>query len=63
MLVGPEGQRLDLPAEVLGILRVVVDALSEGLAITIARITPSCRPVRPLSRGDRSCQPFIDTCW
>jgi excisionase family DNA binding protein len=36
MLVGPEGQRLDLPAEVLGILRVVVDALSEGLAITIA---------------------------
>jgi excisionase family DNA binding protein len=36
MLVGPEGQRLDLPAEVIGILRVIVDALSEGLAITIA---------------------------
>ena len=36
MLVGPGGQRLDLPAEVLGILRVVVDALSEGHAITIA---------------------------
>jgi excisionase family DNA binding protein len=36
MLVGPGGQRVDLPAEVFDILRVVVDALSEGLAITIA---------------------------
>ena len=35
-LLGPDGERLDLPAEVFEILREVVEALSQGLAITIA---------------------------
>ncbi len=35
-LVGPDGERLDLPPEVFEILREVVEALAQGLAITIA---------------------------
>src|ERR1700722_8917022 len=35
-LVGPDGERLDVPPEVFEILREVVEALSQGLAITIA---------------------------
>src|SRR5262245_42357433 len=35
-LVGPDGTRLRLPDEVYLVLRNVVDALSQGLAITIA---------------------------
>jgi excisionase family DNA binding protein len=35
-LVGPDGERLELPPEVFLILRDVVSALSQGLAITIA---------------------------
>jgi excisionase family DNA binding protein len=36
MLVGPDGVRLEMPKEVLEVLRVVVEALSRGLAITVA---------------------------
>ena len=35
-LVGPDGEQLNLPPEVLEILREVVEALAQGLAITIA---------------------------
>jgi excisionase family DNA binding protein len=35
-LVGPDGERLDLPPEVFEIFRDVVEALAQGLAITIA---------------------------
>jgi hypothetical protein len=35
-LVGPDGARLELPAEVFEVLRDVVEALSRGLAITVA---------------------------
>ena len=35
-LVGPDGERLDLPPEVFEILREVLEALAQGLAITIA---------------------------
>ena len=35
-LVGPDGSQNDIPAELYGVLRDVVAALSEGLAITIA---------------------------
>ena len=35
-LVGPDGERLELPPEVFEILREVVETLSQGLAITIA---------------------------
>jgi excisionase family DNA binding protein len=35
-LTGPDGTRLDLPAEVFEVLREVVAALSQGLAITVA---------------------------
>jgi len=35
-LVGPDGTRLPLPDEVYRVLRGVVDAMSQGLAITIA---------------------------
>jgi excisionase family DNA binding protein len=35
-LVGPDGGRLDLPPEVFEIFRAAVEALSQGLAITIA---------------------------
>jgi excisionase family DNA binding protein len=35
-LVGPDGERLDLPPEVFEIFRAVVESLSQGLAITIA---------------------------
>jgi excisionase family DNA binding protein len=35
-LVGPDGERLDLPPEVFEILREVVGALAQGLAITVA---------------------------
>ena len=35
-LVGPDGERLDVPAEAFEILREVVEALAQGLAITIA---------------------------
>jgi len=35
-LVGPDGERLDLPPEVFEIFREVVEALAQGLAITIA---------------------------
>ncbi|OLR91039.1 helix-turn-helix domain-containing protein [Actinokineospora bangkokensis] len=35
-LIGPGGERVELPAEVFGVLRDVVEALSQGMAITIA---------------------------
>src|ERR1700733_4752183 len=35
-LTGPDGTRLELPAEVFEVLREVVAALSQGLAITVA---------------------------
>ena len=35
-LVGPDGSQIDIPADLYGVLRDVVGALSEGLAITIA---------------------------
>lgn len=35
-LVGPGGERLELPAEVFEVLRDVVEALSRGLTITVA---------------------------
>jgi excisionase family DNA binding protein len=35
-LVGPDGSEIEIPAELYGVLRDVVDALSEGLAISIA---------------------------
>jgi excisionase family DNA binding protein len=35
-LVGPDGERLELPPEVFEVLREVVEALAGGLAITIA---------------------------
>lgn len=35
-LIGPDGERLDLPPEVFEILREVMEALAQGLAITIA---------------------------
>jgi excisionase family DNA binding protein len=35
-LVGPDGSEIDIPAELYALLRDVVDALSEGLAISIA---------------------------
>ena len=35
-LPGPDGTRLELPGEVLEVLREVVAALSQGLAITVA---------------------------
>lgn len=35
-LVGPDGSQLDIPDELYGVLRDVVSALSQGLAISIA---------------------------
>lgn len=35
-LVGPDGSRIEVPDELYAVLRDVVEALSEGLAITIA---------------------------
>jgi excisionase family DNA binding protein len=35
-LIGPDGERLDLPPEIFEILREVVEVLAQGLAITIA---------------------------
>jgi excisionase family DNA binding protein len=35
-LTGPDGTRLELPGEVFEVLREVVSALSQGLAITVA---------------------------
>lgn len=35
-LVGPDGSEIEVPDELYGVLRDVVDALSQGLAITIA---------------------------
>jgi excisionase family DNA binding protein len=35
-LVGPDGSEMEIPEELYGVLRDVVTALSEGLAITIA---------------------------
>jgi len=35
-LTGPDGTRIDLPSEVFEVLREVVAALSQGLAITVA---------------------------
>jgi excisionase family DNA binding protein len=35
-LVGPDGERLELPSEVFDVLRSVVEALAHGLAITVA---------------------------
>lgn len=35
-LTGPDGTRIDLPGEVFEVLREVVSALSQGLAITVA---------------------------
>ncbi len=35
-LTGPDGTRIELPGEVYEVLREVVSALSEGLAITVA---------------------------
>ena len=36
MLTGPDGTQLELPGEVFEVLREVVAALSQGLAITVA---------------------------
>jgi len=49
VLVAPDGARISLPDEVFEILRDVLRALSEGLAITIAR-----SPRRVPSRSARS---------
>jgi excisionase family DNA binding protein len=35
-LVGPDGSQIDIPDELFSVLRDVVEALSDGLAITIA---------------------------
>jgi excisionase family DNA binding protein len=35
-LVGPDGSQIDIPDDLYGVLRDVVNALSQGLAITIA---------------------------
>src|SRR4051794_33888077 len=35
-LVGPDGSQIDIPEELYGVLRDVVNALSQGLAISIA---------------------------
>jgi excisionase family DNA binding protein len=35
-LVGPDGSQIDIPEELYGVLRDVVTALSQGLAISIA---------------------------
>ncbi len=35
-LVGPDGTEIDIPEELFGVLSDVVEALSQGLAITIA---------------------------
>lgn len=35
-LVGPDGSEIEIPSELYGVLRDVVGALSEGLAVTIA---------------------------
>jgi excisionase family DNA binding protein len=35
-LIGPDGSKIDIPDELFDILRGVVDALSQGLAISIA---------------------------
>jgi excisionase family DNA binding protein len=35
-LVGPDGTEIEVPEELYGVLRDVVDTLSQGLAITIA---------------------------
>jgi excisionase family DNA binding protein len=35
-LVGPDGAQIDIPEDLYSVLRDVVDALSQGLAITIA---------------------------
>jgi hypothetical protein len=35
-VVGPDGTEIEVPEELYGVLRDVVDTLSEGLAITIA---------------------------
>jgi excisionase family DNA binding protein len=35
-LVGPDGSEIEIPDELFGVLRDVVDALSQGLAISIA---------------------------
>ena len=39
-LVGPDGTEIDVPEELYGVLRDVVDTLSQGLAITIAPHNP-----------------------
>ncbi|SFE15100.1 DNA binding domain-containing protein, excisionase family [Actinopolyspora alba] len=35
-LIGPDGTRVDLPEEVYAVLRDVAEAMSQGLAITVA---------------------------
>ncbi|MFF5289996.1 helix-turn-helix domain-containing protein [Paractinoplanes globisporus] len=35
-LVGPDGSQIDIPEELYGVLRDVVNALSQGMAISIA---------------------------
>jgi excisionase family DNA binding protein len=35
-LIGPDGTQIDIPEELYGVLRDVVNALSQGLAISIA---------------------------
>lgn len=35
-LIGPDGTRIELPAEVFDVLRDVISALAKGLAITVA---------------------------
>jgi excisionase family DNA binding protein len=35
-LVGPDGEQIDIPEDLYGVLRDVVNALSQGMAITIA---------------------------
>lgn len=38
-LAGPDGDRVELPAEVYEVLRQIVDALQHGLAVTVAPLT------------------------
>ena len=38
VLSGPDGERLELPAEVFGVLRSVVEAMANGQAVTVAPV-------------------------
>src|SRR6266545_1742858 len=52
-LVGPDGSEIEIPEDLYGVLRDVVEALSQGLAISIALLNIS-RPtlIRLLTEGE-----------